>query len=374
LAETARNRDLKRALQIELDGERGVDAVVKTLTKRLTAIDNARSDLSTVKAREVRSELERIHATIIEKIGTEAPDAALELLWRFINLHQNVLERVFDRSGAMADIFRAAGSRSRSDGSPGVAIVRAPRRRCHEPGSSWKAYHHVKSVITDAQISVNEKFRKPYVIENFCHVVASSNSRRALKMDQHDRRWFYPTLASETWPKEKWDAFYEWLEGPGLGAIKHWAESFGDYVSPGDKAPMTDLKKQLIEKSLSEAQTLAIELANEANYDSKPIAIIMSNIREYVRNKSSEKVFDKDTELRKVMRDAGLRQYEVRLKVGPHKEYVMINRALDDELKKLDESYSNEPLTKDEQGNVKSERNKLVREHITHARDIDHLM
>ena len=36
LAEAAKNRDLKRALQIELDGERGVDEVVKTLTKRLT--------------------------------------------------------------------------------------------------------------------------------------------------------------------------------------------------------------------------------------------------------------------------------------------------------------------------------------------------
>ena len=98
LAEAARNRDLKRALQIELDGERGVDEVVKTLTKRLTAIDNARSDVSTVKARELKSELERIHATIIEKVSTEAPDAALELLWRFINLHQNVLERVFEPS------------------------------------------------------------------------------------------------------------------------------------------------------------------------------------------------------------------------------------------------------------------------------------
>jgi hypothetical protein len=108
LAEAARNRDLKRALQIELDGERGVDEVVKTLTKRLIAIDNARSDLSTAKARELKSELERIHATIIEKVGIEAPDAALELLWRFIQLHQNVLERVFDRSGAMADVFRAA--------------------------------------------------------------------------------------------------------------------------------------------------------------------------------------------------------------------------------------------------------------------------
>jgi len=108
LAEAAKNRDLRRALQIELDGERGVHEVVKTLTKRLTTIDNARSDLSAEKARELRSELERIHATIIEKVGTEAPDAALELLWRFINLHQNVLERVFDRSGAMADVFRAA--------------------------------------------------------------------------------------------------------------------------------------------------------------------------------------------------------------------------------------------------------------------------
>ena len=231
-------------------------------------------------------------------------------------------------------------------------------------GSSWKAYHSIKSLITDARISVNEKFRKPYVIENYCHVIASSNSRRAMKMDQHDRRWFYPKLTSEPWPKDKWDAFYAWLDGPGLGAIKYWAESFNDYVRPGDKAPMTHLKQQLIEESQSEAQVLVRGLAESVNDSGDPIALIMSQIRSCVRQNCLEKVFETDSELRKVMIDAGLAQYDVRIKIGSHKEYVMLNAALVDLLKQVDEAGSEGSEGSEERGDRRSELNKTIREHI----------
>lgn len=107
MSEAATNRNLKRTLQLELDSAHGVDLLVNSITKRLSVIDDATSGLSTNQARELKTELERIHATIVERVGEEAPDAALDLLWQFLDLHQTVLERVFDRSGTMADVFRA---------------------------------------------------------------------------------------------------------------------------------------------------------------------------------------------------------------------------------------------------------------------------
>jgi len=58
LAETATNRELKRALQLELDSEQGADAVANAIRKRLKAISDAQSDLSKAKAQELRSELD----------------------------------------------------------------------------------------------------------------------------------------------------------------------------------------------------------------------------------------------------------------------------------------------------------------------------
>lgn len=107
MSEAATNRNLKRALQLELDSTQVVGLLVNSITKRLGVIDDATSELSTSQARELKMELERIHATIVERVGEEAPDVALDLLWRFLDLHQSVLERVFDRSGTMADVFRA---------------------------------------------------------------------------------------------------------------------------------------------------------------------------------------------------------------------------------------------------------------------------
>jgi hypothetical protein len=73
-------------------------------------------------------------------------------------------------------------------------------------GSSWKAYHALKSVITDRDISVNQKYMRQYIIENWCHVLASSNSMRALKMENDDRRWFYPEVTEVPWPRNKFDS------------------------------------------------------------------------------------------------------------------------------------------------------------------------
>ena len=56
-------------------------------------------------------------------------------------------------------------------------------------GHSLTAYNRLKSVITDKEVRVNKKFIPEYEIEVAIHVFACSNSLRALKLDDTDRRW-----------------------------------------------------------------------------------------------------------------------------------------------------------------------------------------
>ena len=56
-------------------------------------------------------------------------------------------------------------------------------------GQSRKAYNLLKSVITDDVLRVSKKFVPEYEVTNHAHIVACSNSLRALGVAAEDRRW-----------------------------------------------------------------------------------------------------------------------------------------------------------------------------------------
>lgn len=195
-------------------------------------------------------------------------------------------------------------------------------------GSSWKAYHALKSVITDKDITVNQKYMRQYVIENWCHVLASSNSMRALKMENDDRRWLYPEVTEVPWPREKFDALRKWLSAGGLGIVRHWAEQYGDYVSQSQRAPMTERKREMIEGSRSEAQQEAAALAEVVKDLGRPAAVLIKDVVGWVRMHVQGRVFDSDYELRRAMVDCGLTAWQKRVKVGGRLQYAVVNDEL----------------------------------------------
>jgi len=201
-------------------------------------------------------------------------------------------------------------------------------------GHSWKAYHALKPVITDRDVTVNQKYMRQYRIENWCHVLASSNSMRALKMENDDRRWFYPEVSEVAWPKSKFRDLRKWIDGGGLAIIKHWAENFGDYVDVADRAPMTERKKEMIEGSRSEAQAEAVALAESLADSQVPGAMAMKDVVMWVRQASQGRVFDSDYELRKAMTEAGLRSWPKRVKISGRLQNVVMNELLWDEAKR----------------------------------------
>lgn len=127
-------------------------------------------------------------------------------------------------------------------------------------GHSSKAYNKLKSTITDKFVTVSRKYMPNYEIENWVHVFACSNSKRAIKLSMNDRRWFVPLLAEEKKSAAYWEKLNLWLtdEG-GLESIYNWACVWledNEPVQRGMDAPWSALKKEIVEEGYSPGQQL----------------------------------------------------------------------------------------------------------------------
>ncbi len=132
-------------------------------------------------------------------------------------------------------------------------------------GQSSLAYNRLKTLITDAMIHVDRKFEQPYDQDNFTAVIASSNSLRALKLPDGDRRWLVPKVIEVCKPIEFWQDLHRWLKGEGLGIIKNWAhqwllEDESRVIRPGQHAPTTAAKNKMVEAGWSHGQQSAADL------------------------------------------------------------------------------------------------------------------
>jgi hypothetical protein len=151
---------------------------------------------------------------------------------------------------------------------------------CHEiyAGHSSKAYDQMKQIITDRNINVNQKYQATYTIENWLHVIACSNSQRALKLDDNDRRWFVPGITTDKKPTPYWARLNAWLEDEnGLGIIMQWMFDFCKKHKPietGEPPPDSVQKRLTIEEGRSKGEQLvasALEMIRD-EMEGKPEA------------------------------------------------------------------------------------------------------
>ena len=203
-------------------------------------------------------------------------------------------------------------------------------------GSSWKSYNILKSVITDKNITINEKYIPQYSLENWCHLFACSNSRKALKVEDGDRRWFYPELTENRWDHERFLKFHKWLNITGLGVIQAWAERFGDTISPAEHAPMTQRKKRLIEESKSGAIKEAGRIAGLMVDRPEAVVLIVRDVIECVKRSVREKVYDTPYQFKKEFAShKGVYIYEKRVKFNGLMQYVFMNRVAFEKVSKI---------------------------------------
>jgi hypothetical protein len=195
-------------------------------------------------------------------------------------------------------------------------------------GHSWKAYNKLKTYITDTEIMVNEKQQKRYQTENWAHFIASSNSVKAMKIEDEDRRWLCPECTEIKWPAKKFKEFNEWINAGGLAIIKHWAENFGDYVAVGEAAPMTTKKKEMIAASRTPEEVRAAELAERIIFEEVHVALSTRDIEVWSRYDSKGKSFSTAHDLRKAMLNEGMVAHSKRIRIGGVLQYVLLSPAL----------------------------------------------
>lgn len=184
-------------------------------------------------------------------------------------------------------------------------------------GHSTKGYNRLKSIITDRYITVSKKYQANYEIDNWIHIFACSNSMRALHMSMDDRRWFVPKVTEVKREVGWWKGLNEWLvRGGGLQAIRAWADVFlaaERAVLPGEPAPWSLQKGELVEESFSPGQLYVSQLLGEIkeklNGNGQGVLIadtdLVSAVRDKLYDGRHNDRLEKPSTLRKVAKKLG---------------------------------------------------------------------
>jgi len=195
-------------------------------------------------------------------------------------------------------------------------------------GHSWKAYQTLKGYITDNKIEVNQKFMRQYKIENWIHVFACSNSLKALKIEEQDRRWFCPKVTEHKWEPKRFKEFNDWINSGGLSIVKHWAEQFGDYIGRGQKAPDSTIKTQLISESYSDEEREAEALAEGIASEKEHVCVALKATAAWAKQKVGGRAFSSDHQIKKAMMRQGMVAAGKRIRVAGTLQVVMISPEL----------------------------------------------
>ena len=98
----------KRRLRLELAGLESPGAVAAEVRKRLATIGRSRSFVDRRRASSLAKDLNTQRQAIAGPLAADDPAEGLDLMWRFLALSNQVLDRCDDSDGAVAGVFEEA--------------------------------------------------------------------------------------------------------------------------------------------------------------------------------------------------------------------------------------------------------------------------
>lgn len=204
-------------------------------------------------------------------------------------------------------------------------------------GHDFKVTNALKDAISDDDVTINEKHKAPYNAENRVHIIASSNSMNALKLDLEDRRWYIPEVTEARWPDKKFKELHSWLERGGLSFIHQWAIDFEDHVETHEHSPMTKRKREVIDEGKSEYMMLAEALLQAMVDSDKPLATTDTDVYALITaaqwQRKFGRVYEKPRDVKKAALNLGLKIVKAgtadqgRLRVRSKNGNVLVNLA-----------------------------------------------
>jgi hypothetical protein len=98
----------KRRLRLALAAANGVDDAAREVRKRLASTERATTVVDSRRRPALVADLEAQRQAILGPIAEGNPSLALDLLWRFLDLAEGVLDRCYDSRGTVLAVFTAA--------------------------------------------------------------------------------------------------------------------------------------------------------------------------------------------------------------------------------------------------------------------------
>ncbi len=121
-----------------------------------------------------------------------------------------------------------------------------------------------KDIITEPELSIRPMYRPNYTIPNRMNVIAMSNHADALQIENFDRRWFIAESPVEPRSPEYYDRLYQHvIDREGVAAVKYFLQHRKVTMNPKGRAPITQAKIEMAEKSLPDDEAYLMELFEE---------------------------------------------------------------------------------------------------------------
>jgi hypothetical protein len=99
---------LRRKMQILLTAREGGGKLEQAIAKRIAALARSRKFLDWREAPTLAAELTALREGIVAELGVQDPRAAMDQLWRFLDIASATIERVDDSDGVIGDEFHRA--------------------------------------------------------------------------------------------------------------------------------------------------------------------------------------------------------------------------------------------------------------------------
>lgn len=120
-------------------------------------------------------------------------------------------------------------------------------------GDKRHSADRMKSMITQKQLRVNQKYISSYIIPDCINYYFTSNHPDAFFLEDTDRRFFIHEMSREPMPSEFYHAYEKWINGSGANAMFHYLLNLDmGHFDPRLPAPMTDSKRDMIDNGRSD--------------------------------------------------------------------------------------------------------------------------
>ncbi len=196
-------------------------------------------------------------------------------------------------------------------------------------GQSWKTYNRLKSLITDEFVEANNKHIVNYTLPNWVHFGAASNSMEALRVENDDRRWLVPGLPETLYGK--YAELRSWISAGGLRYLCGDLMDWGDYVKPGEIAPLTVAKRALIDQSMPTDERIVLTLMERMEPDR---CLDIKDVWVWLQEVARSKAFATPQRLRSLLEENGYgvdepRRVGGRVRTIAWSSQEALNRALE---------------------------------------------